>query len=39
MQNNRRVTSTFDDLNKMSETGYYHPKIVHRPSINLDNLI
>jgi hypothetical protein len=23
----------------MSESGYYHPKVLHRPSINLDNLI
>jgi hypothetical protein len=23
----------------MSESGYYHPKVMHRPSINLDNLI
>lgn len=39
MNKTRNATSTFDDLNKMTEAGYYHPKVMHRPSINLENLI
>lgn len=32
-------TQTLEDLNKLTESGYYLPKIHPKSNINLDNLI